>query len=114
MTPAEFDECLSLLGRARLVQRSDGGRLLLGRNLAQVDLDGLMTVLGLRLNASIAWPETARRVLEAMEAALQPYSSASLASLLDTPDLLESPARLRPVEHRTPLLLDTEEAGSGD
>src|SRR5690606_4679488 len=39
VTPAEFDECLSLLGRARLVQRSDGGRLLLGRDLAQVDLD---------------------------------------------------------------------------
>lgn len=115
VTPAELDECLSRLRRAHLVQRSDSGRLLLARDLGKVDLDSLLEVLGLRLHASVAWPEASRRVLEAMDQALGPYRSASLASLFDDPDLLESTARLRPAGKAAPVRLDPEEeAGAAD
>lgn len=114
-TPAELDECLSRLRRAHLIQRSAGDRLLLGRDLSQVDLESLLEVLGLRLHASIAWPEAPRRVIQALDQALAPYRKASLASLLDDPDLLETTERLRPVERAAPVVLDEEEeAGAAD
>ncbi|SMF60778.1 membrane protein [Tistlia consotensis] len=115
VTPAELDECLSRLRRAHLIQRSDSDRLLLARDLAKVDLDSLLEVLGLRLRASVAWPEASRRVIEAMDGALGRYRSASLASLLDDPDLMESTARLRPAGKAAPVRLDAEEeAGAAD
>lgn len=108
-TPAELDDCLSRLKRAHLIQRSDGDRLLLARDLDQVDLDGLLEVLGLRFHASIAWPEAPRRVIEALDRSLERYRRASVASLLGDPDLLGSARRLHPVEGAAPLKMDEEE-----
>ncbi|MEX0759048.1 MAG: YihY family inner membrane protein, partial [Tistlia sp.] len=114
-TPSELDESLSRLRRAHLIQRTSGDRMLLARDLSQVDLESLLEILGLRLHASIAWPEAPRRVIQALDEAHASYRKASLASLLDDPDLLESTARLRPVERAAPLKLDEqEEAGTVD
>ncbi len=114
-TPSEMDECLSRLRRAHLIQRSDGDRLLLSRDLEGVDLDSLLEILGLRLQASVAWPEAARQVIEAMGVALERYRHASLASLLADPDLKESTRRLREPRNPRPLRVDAEEeAGAAD
>lgn len=114
-TPAELDDCLSRLKRAHLVQRSDRDGLLLARDLDQVELDGLLEVLGLRFHASVAWPEAARRVIEVLDRAIERYRHASIASLLGDPDLLDGARRLHPVEHAAPLTLDEkEEPGAAD
>ena len=82
-TPAEIDDSLRGLRRARIAERSMGSRWLLARDLATITLGDLATALDLDLDPGKGWTPGAARAVAALADAGRIQLDTSVEVLLD-------------------------------